>query len=136
MRFTIYKNSALATVCSIIGMGLAAIGIIGIITVIGGEEKDDRIAIVVFSVISILAGFGLQVLASNVAEKEQCKSIQKKLTEQGYDRQIAADVNAAIQVYNAKPAKEMLRWIESLNPQAGQLIRQHLAAQKQQKKGA
>ena len=118
-RITIYKNSILASICSIFGY-LLVIG--GIMVAFGGE--------IFGGILVALMGFGLAVLASFISERKKAKTVLKKIKASGLEPQIRQNLQAAIQVYNACPGKPALEYIRSLNPSAAAYIEQQLAAKK------
>lgn len=120
-RFAIYKNSVLATLCSIVGYLLAISGVI----IAFNEEVAGGIVIVVI-------GLGLHLLGGYISENKKFKYFIKGLQKDGTDRLLSSSVPTAFQVYNAFPSKKTLAYIESKNPQAAAQIRASLAANKEQ----
>lgn len=120
-RITIYKNSVLATVCSMFGYGIAVSGVLVTITedVIGG-------------IVMIVCGFALSFLASSISESKKFSEWKKQIKKGGYTSVIQNSIQGAMQVYNTYPCKKALEYIRTLNPQAAELIDQELLAKKNQ----
>ena len=118
-RVTIYKNSILASICSIFGYFLV-MG--GILAAFSGE--------ILAGIIIALLGFGMAALAAAISENKRFKTWKKQVESKGYVPAIQANVQTAIQVYNTYPSTKTLEYIRTLNPRAAQMISEQLAAQK------
>ena len=122
-RIRIYTNSVLASIISLLGYGLV---IVGIALLVSGEVTGG--------IVMLIIGILLAVWAAGISEKKQFKQWRKDLQAKGLEPRIASDIRFAIQVYNAKPGKITLKYIKKLNPDAAQVIADHLKKQKAQKK--
>ena len=131
VSITVYKNSGLATVVSLIGRIVLIIGIFCIVSIFEVKEITDKIAAAFSSFLLIGVGILLTLLADRIATKKQFKAWQEKVIANGFTKDIRENPLAAIQIYNTNPGKDALEWIESLNPQAGMLIRQMTAKKKE-----
>ena len=74
MRFTMYKNSVLATICSMFGAVCIVMAVTGLI----GKEIDFLSAIGV-----IAAGLGLMWLGSVISERKEKRKQDKAAAQQG-----------------------------------------------------
>jgi len=110
-RITVYTNSILASLCSILGYALALIGLIGAFS--GG---------IAAGIILIVLGFGLSFLASAISKNKQFKQWKKQIERNGLVSVIQNNVTVAIQIYNNFPCKKSLEYIRSLNPLAADII--------------
>ena len=118
-RITIYKNSFLASICSMCGYGIAVSGILVAI----GEN-------VIAGILMITWGVALSFLASVISERKKFSEWKKQVKKGGYTSVIQNNIQGAIQVYNTYPCKKSLEYIRTLNPQAAELIEQKLPAKK------
>lgn len=118
-RITIYKNSFLASICSMLGYGIAVCGILVAI----GEN-------VIAGIVMIAWGMALSFLASSISERKKFSEWKKQIKKGGYTSVIQNSIQGAIQVYNTYPCKKSLEYIRTLNPQAAELIEQKLPAKK------
>lgn len=117
---TIYKNSFLASIVSILGTGVALCGLMALLS--------REIAV---GIVAILLGFGLMVLASSISDRKAFRTWLKEAKKKtDIDGMIRASVSSAIAVYNLYPGTYMLSYVSNLNPEAGRQIRQYLADQK------
>lgn len=118
-RITIYKNSLLASACSLAGYG-CVVG--GVLAVFNGEIAGG---------IAIAAvGFGLAVLASAISEAKRFWSWKRQIKKKGLEPTIRSSTQAAIQVYNTYPCDRAMKYIAELNPAAGNYIRQNTVKKK------
>lgn len=119
MFFKIYSNSALATIVSIAGWAC-----------IFGAVASIASGVIPAALICAVLGALLIWQAKRISQKKQCKTYCKQLSEQGYEQQIRLSDQVALQVYNNMPCPTMLQYIEELNPSAGAIIRNRMAAGK------
>ena len=122
-RITIYKNSVLASLISILGY-IFVIG--GICVMFGGEIGGG--------IVMLIVGIALAMWASAISENKKFKTWKKELQAKGVEAQIRTSTQVAFQVYNAYPRSNTLNYIRSLNPAAAQLIADQIAANKGGKK--
>lgn len=120
-RITIYRKSVLATVVSIFGYFLLAMGVMGLM------EKEY-----VMGVVCIAAAFGVHLWASVINDNKLFKLWKKDLEAKGLIPEIAMHQSVAIKCYNACPGNKALAYIRTLNPAAADEIARQLAAQKAQ----
>lgn len=120
-RIPIYKNSFLASSCSILGY-IIVIG--GVVTAISED--------IIGGIILIISGFVLMFLAKNISENKQFKKWKKQINRKGDISVIENSIQGAIQVFNTYPCKKSLEYIRTLNPQAAEFIDQELLAKKNQ----
>lgn len=115
MRFTIYKNSVLATLLSIFSNILLLVGVVSIFS-----------GAIPVSIFLIAIGIGMNIWASNIADKKSFKAWVKKLKENGVEAQMAQMPAVAFAVYKANPKKDTLKYIASVNPYAASEIQRML----------
>ena len=121
-RITIYKNSVLATLMSLAGGFMVAMGVVGLFS-----------QMYVPGVVMLLIGFVLSVWASSVSENKRFKQWKKNLALKGLVSEIQRSEATAFAAYNTCPSPQALAYIRTLNPAAADKIAQKLEAQKQQK---
>lgn len=115
-----YKNSILATLMSLFGAFLIAGGVMCIF--------DDEAEM---GFVFIPLGGLLMYIASNIAKKKLFKKwLEDSKQKMDIDSFIQSSVDNAVLIYKKCPGKYMLRYIENLNPAAGQHIK-NLIEQKQ-----
>lgn len=119
-RVTVYKNSILASLVSIMGYGFM-VGGLGM--AFGGE--------ILGGIVLFLMGLGCAALASVISERAQFRQWIRKLKKDGIIDRARQDTALAIQIFQANPTKQTLRYIRKLNPTAAEYIDQRLAANKQ-----
>lgn len=119
-RITLYKNSILASIISILGYICCMFGIVMMI-----QEKEF-----VAGILLILIGFGFICWAAQISENKRFKQWKKKISTPDVIAAIQNDIAFAVKVYNAYPSKKTLAYIRSLNPGAADRISQLLASQK------
>jgi hypothetical protein len=73
MRVTVYKNSVLATVCSLFGTCIMAGGVI---MLVGGISSDS--GMIVPGLIMGAVGFGLMLLGNSISEKKAEKQLEEQ----------------------------------------------------------
>lgn len=96
MRFTIYKNSVLATICSMFGAACIVLAVTSLIR----KELDVLSAVVV-----IAAGVGLMWLGSVISERKAAKKQAKAAAQQ---KQSAAEFSDQAYLRQFQRYKEML----------------------------
>lgn len=114
-RIPVYKNSILASLCSMLGAGCVMIGIAIGLT---GEAE------IIESVYVIIVGGLFLFLAAIISKNKQFRVWKKKIERGGLVPIIQNDVSSAVQVYQTFPCKKSLKYIRSLNPQAADVIAQ------------
>ena len=122
-RIPIYRHSILASLLNIIA-AMMMMG--GLAAAFGGE--------ILAGIVLFVLGMGVTLLGSMLAEHTKYRAIIRNIKKNGLEDQLRNDLPAIFKVYNACPGREILRYIESLNPEAAKIIREQLAAQKKQKK--
>lgn len=126
VRIRVYKNSALATVVSIIGCFFE----LGGITVMANGGAGNLLG----GFLLALWGVAHFAVAERLSDYAQYR-IWKRQIEQKVDvERIAHDNELAIQVYQTNPCKRVLKYIQNLNPTAAEQIQQQIAAEGKQKK--
>lgn len=118
--YTEYKHSILATIMSLCGGGFLAAGVVCFF-----DDTPEA------GFIFIPLGGLLMYIASNIAKKKLFKKwLEDSKQKMDIDSFIQASVDNAVLIYKKCPGKYMLRYIENLNPAAGQHIK-NLIEQKQ-----
>ena len=118
-RITVYKNSILASLCSLMGYGLL-VG--GVMVVFSGD---------IFAGIALAAmGLGLAFLAALISEAKRFWSWKRQIKKKGLEDAIRSSTQVAIQVYNTYPCDKAMKYIASLNPTAGRYISQNTTTKK------
>ena len=95
LHFTVYRNSGLATVISIIGslifyMGLLMM-IISILSLFGGGA-ENFFGVILSGAVMIGIGIGLAILASNIAEKASHKNAAEYTEQKSEEEKIKDSV--------------------------------------------
>ena len=107
--FLYYKNSFLASAVSVFGCIIIFMGFQDVFT--------DRVPFIVLGV--ALLGVG-KVISNRKAFKTWWKQVEKL----GLDEKMKTDYTVAKLVYDKNPKHVTLKKIESINPEAAQLIRE------------
>jgi hypothetical protein len=106
-----YKNSILASICSIFSYIL----LIGGMIVAG--TKDLRLGIWM-----VVLGVTLSIAAPIISENKKFKSWKQQVKSQGLASMIASSDQFAVDIYNTYPCKKALEYIRTLNPEAARSI--------------
>lgn len=120
MKITYYKNSFWASVVNILGYGFIIMAIGGIFAITDGDASviEGILILVIFGGIG-----GLLIhLAEQISEKKVFKDWLKANAGINLEEQIKASEDFAFKVYNACPNKYNLKFITSLNSEAGAQI--------------
>jgi len=118
-RITIYRNSVLATLVSIIAYMFVGVGIM---IAFNGQ--------IIGGILLALVGVVLMALASSISTNKQFKMLKKDWQAKGLIPEIQSNVSVAIQAYNTLPCPKMLAYIRTLNPEAAVEIARQLEAKK------
>lgn len=118
-RITIYKNSILASIISIFSY-LIMLG--GIMIAFDGE--------ILGGILLFVAGVGVAALAAWVSQQASFRKWIKKLKKDGIIDRARTDGNLAVQIYNANPKPQTLKYLRSVNPAAAEHIARQVAAKK------
>lgn len=105
--FKKYKNSGWATFVSVIG-ALCQYG--GVMCLVN--------SLIPAGLITLAIGIALYFAGEKIHFNKWIKLVQSK----GLEEKIRTDINVAVQVYNANPGDNTLKYITGLNPEAGQQI--------------
>ena len=119
LHITLYKNSVLASLVSIVG-SLSVLA--GIALALGGA--------IFGGIFMALLGFGCAALASIISSRVQFRKWIKEMEKNGVIAQAKGNAVLAIKIFDANPTKQTLAYIRKLNPTAAGYIDQHLAAEK------
>ena len=122
-RITIYKNSILANIVNLCGYGIALSGIAALFE-----------GVVVPGIVFIAIGVALIVWAANISENKVFRRWKKDVQAKGLEPLIRSNNQVALQIYNTYPCKNTLKYIQTLNPAAAQIIASQIAANKAGKK--
>lgn len=125
----IYK-SFIGTILSLLSL-FPLLGGVGII--IASVSSGDVLIIipgVLGGIVCIVFHWLLQELAGYVTERKLFNKWTKELREKDVEADIASSVDLALYVYNNNKSELTVKYIEKLNPQAGVIIRNHIAEQK------
>ena len=125
----IYK-SFIGTILSLLSL-FPLLGGVGII--IASVSSGDVLIIilgVLGGIVCIVFHWLIQELAGYVTERKLFNKWTKELREKGVEADIASSVDLALYVYNNNKSELTVKYIEKLNPQAGVIIRNHIAEQK------
>ena len=122
-RIRIYTNSVLANIVNILGYVLTFTGIAGLFegVVLGG-------------ILLIGIGFALIFWADNISENKKFTNWKKNIQAKGLEPMIRSSNQVAVQVYNTYPCNNALKYIQTLNPAAAQMIANQIAANNAGKK--
>lgn len=123
----IYKNSALATVVSIIGCCFE----LGGITVMANGGPGYLLN----GFLLILWGVAHLAVAERLSDYAQYRTWKRQLEQKIDVESIAQNKELAIQVYQSNPCKRVLKFIQNLNPEAAEQIKQQFPEVKKPKKG-
>lgn len=118
-RFTIYKNSILASLCNVFGTIFSISGIIVLIS----EDFMEGITLTIWGLLHIW-------WAASISKKKQFKQFVKFLQQNDIDSQMITSSNLCFEIYNKMPDKRTLKYIASLNPQAASQIQAMITKQK------
>jgi len=121
-----YKNSALATVVSVIG-SLFELG--GITTMVNGGLDYLLVGFLL-----ALWGAAHFVAAERLSDYAQYRTWKRQIEQKVDAEQIMQDEALAISIYSTNPCKRVLKYIQNLNPTAAEQIQQQIAAEGKQKK--
>lgn len=107
--------------------------LLGVGALIGSFSSGD-VFIIILGIVGCIVCFAcyllFQYLAQTITEKKLFKKWTKELREKGVEAEIASSVDLALYVYNNNKSELTVKYIEKLNPQAGVIIRNHIAEQK------
>lgn len=124
ISYTVYKNSALATILSFLGSAYITMG--AMIFAVGFISNELKIAeSIILLICFVLLGLLHLQIAKHVNEKKIFKLWMKAIQKQGAEYKIIESVEYALQVYKSYPTKRMLNYISKLNPKAAQMIQQN-----------
>ena len=122
-KVTLYKNSILASLLSLAGYFMIAGGIMA---AFNGE--------VVPGIVLALLGIGVSWLAAWLSSQIQFLKWLRQLKKKNIPELAKSDASLALQIYQANPTKQTLRYVRKLNPTAASYIDQQLAAKQAAKK--
>lgn len=122
-RIRIYTNSVLANIVNILGYLFVFTGVAGLFegVILGG-------------ILMIGVGLALMFWASNISENKKFTNWKKSVQAKGLEPKIRSSNQVAVQVYNAYPCDKTLKYIQTLNPAAAQMIASQIAANNAGKK--
>lgn len=128
ISYTVYKNSVLATIISLLSRITA---LFGFAMAIGGVMGGEFGMLGGGAALFVIFGIGGGVLAENInIQQSNVKWWKEAIVKQGWEAQISNSVEVCFQVYNANPRPWPLNKIRELNPSAAAQIQQALAAKK------
>lgn len=124
--FKKYSNSGFATVLSFIGTTITVMGIYCFIDELSSGITDEFYVWLVLALI----GVGLCFLAKHISNKKSLKILIKSIKENHLEEKIRNSTELAVKIYQGNPSKAVLKYICSLNPAAGEIIKQNKTSQK------
>lgn len=124
--FKKYSNSVIATTLSFIGTAIAALGTFTFFQELFSGITDE----IYVWVVLVLLGLCLCFLAKHVGEKKNLKVLIKRVKENNLEERIRNSTELAVKIYENNRSNAVLKYISSLNPAAGQIIKQNKATNK------
>lgn len=126
-RITYYKNSFLASVFSVLGSIIGAIG--GFLIAVG--LLDGSFDMIPAGLVCLVIGAVGGMLGAQISKnKSNTTWWNEQIHKQNLEREIVNSVDFCFKVYNANPNEWTLKKIEELNAVAAAQIRQALAVKK------
>ena len=118
------ENAGCSSMIMIFGILMAVIG--GFNTIKDGNIVEGIIIIVVGFGIAVGASFFVKIEAEATKRrrtKEEFNKWKNKIKKAGFEQKIKDSVAIAVEIYKTNPGKLTIEYISSLNPSAGELIR-------------
>lgn len=122
ISYTSYEHAPLATAVSFLGRTIGTLMLVGGVMAVFSKEIGTGIVV---AAIGFGIALGAERLSEKIAEGSSFRRWWKTVKDANLEPQIAASLNVAVDVFNKNPQQRTLNKIATLNPAAGEYIRQN-----------